>query len=229
MSTDPKGDPIRTWTIYNQYSAQYLTMVPRYFRLVNEDIEPPYYQGISDFQQSAYDNQYNDPLPPAAHFTLGYSCGIDQSGDGFRDVPADKCGVAMQQVQETGDPDTSPPTYGISTQLFIYHDLIYSGGHWIENPSATKPYTYYVFLIFNHPLFFRRTFELAYEYEDNSGNKHTGNHTYTPTDNNYGTIPFPGTLYQGYFQPSNAVWTFSLPNATDVLGPIYVKSVESND
>lgn len=235
MGTDPLGDAIRTWTLW--YTTLDLTnlrnrLIPRYFRLVNDwdatTKTQVYYQGMTKYARSAYDDS------GLQDFSVGYTAEMDQSGAGFGTVSADKCGVALQQWQETDWTPfvTTPPDVGIYAQVYVKHDLIFQGGNWIEDPTATEPYTWYVFLLFNHPLYFRRNIELAYSWTDNNVSPSVTDivtHDVIPTDANYCLGDFPNNGTQSYFQPSNAVWTFQLPTATDTLGSVWVKDVESND
>ena len=243
MGTDPIGDPIRTWTIFRNYADFYNasnTLTPRYFRLVNDwDAATKNfvnYQGMTKFAQSAYDNPNFDPSDSLyTYMDNGYTADMDQENlPNFVGVPADKCGVALQQYQEI------PVTYrqfvnpeaGIMAYTQTRHDLIFQGGNWIEDPTATKPYKYYYFLFFNHPLYFRRTIKVAYTWINNSVSPSVMDivtNDVTPTDANYCRSDFPNNGSQSYFQPSNAVWTFTLPAAGDVLGSIFIKDVESND
>lgn len=234
MGTDGLGDPIRTWTLWYttlDFIGARNKVIPRYFRLVNDwnatTKNLVTYQGMQKFAQSAYEEG------PLIYYSNGYTAEMDQSGPGFGTVSADKCGVAMQQVQETGwSVAETPPFEGIYITTYVRHDLIFQGGNWIEDPTATQPYTYYVFLIFNHPLYFRRNIQLAYTWDDYSVSPvvtRMVTKDYTPNDSNYGMGDFPNNGTQSYFQPSNAVWTFALPTATDVLGTVWVKDVESND
>lgn len=242
MGTDDIGDPIRTWTIvrgyFGGYGSEYV-LIPRYFRLVNEwDTATKTllnYQGMTQFAQSAYDNIYFDPLDPTQAFLQnGYTADMDQENlPYYSGVPADKCGVALQQYQEVPNPyrERIDPEQGMQAYMELRHDLIFQGGDWIENPAATDPYLWYVFLLFNHPLYFRRTFELACQFTDYSVNPPVQNivtNNVTPTDVNYCQRGFPNNGSQSYYQPSNAVWTFSLA-AGDVLGGPFIKNVESND
>lgn len=245
MSVDPKGDPIRTWTLWGLlaeiYNPKRNRLVPRYFRLVDEkpeETDPPTpiktYQGMTDFQQSAYDNEFNDPAQFDLDLTRGYALAMDQSGTEFLSVPADKCGVCLQQWQEIGDPKKVFPDRGVGVQLFFRENLILVDGKWKEDPDRVEPYKYYVFLIFNHPLYFRRVFQLAYRYSNNVGTETNVTNYYTPTDNNYGragggTYIFPNNGTETYFQPDNAVWTFQLPTANDNLVFLWAKDIESND
>ena len=243
MSVDPKGDPIRTWTLWSLYAELYdptrNRIIPRYFRLVDErpqETDPPTplkeYQGMSDFQQSAYDNEFNDPYWFNVSFMSGYAVDMDQAGTLFLSTPADKCGVALQQYQEIGNIFTTPPNVGVGTQLLFRENLILVDGKWIQDFARRRPFKYYVFLIFNHPLYFRRVFQLAYRYRTNLDVEIDVTTNYTPTDNNYGRgqgTGFPNNGTETYFQPDNAVWQFQLPTAGDTLVHIWVKDIESND
>ena len=235
MGTDPAGVPIRTWTLYYLYTETGDTrnrLIPRYFRLItdwnNTTKSIVNYQGMTNYARSAYENTL------VQDFSYGYTADMDQDAPGFGNVPADKCGVALQQWQEvvTAPSYLISPDAGISAQAIVYHDLVFQGGNWIQNPSATTPYTYYVFLLFNHPLYFRRNFQLAYSWDDYSESppvRRIVTTNITPTDKNYCRGEFPDNGSQSYFQPSNAVWTFALPTSSDVLGSVWVKDVESND
>jgi len=240
MSTDPQGTPIRTWSLWGvqpeAYNPKRNRLVPRYFRLVEENPQttPNTYQGMTDFQQSAYDNEFNNPSQFDLDLTRGYALEMDQDGAGFLPVPQDKCGVCLQQWQEIGDPKVIFPERGVGAALFYRINLILVNGKWVPDSNAQKPYIYYVFLIFNHPLYFRRSFELSYRYSNRLGIEFEVTHTYTPTDDNYGraggnTYIFPNNGTETYFQPSNAAWTFQLATEYDNLVSIWIKEIESND
>jgi hypothetical protein len=243
MSIDPQGDPIRTWTIFRNYINSYDaggTLIPRYFRLVEDwdyvTKNTAHYQGMTKFAQSAYDNEYFNPVDPLyAYLGNGYTADMDQDDDPYyASVPADKCGVALQQYQEIEDTwrQLIDPQVGIYAYVETRHDLILQAGNWIEDPTATQPFTWYVFLLFNHPLYFRRNIKLAYAWTDYSVSPPVTDivtKDVIPTDANYCMGDFPNNGSQSYFQPSNAVWTFALSSASGVLGGVWVKDVESND
>lgn len=232
MGVDPLGEPIRTWTL-NQYDFDFLNkrnrIIPRYFRLIQDyDTVAGFtnYQGMTKFAQSAYNYYFFD-----IKYSDGYTVEIDQSGSGFGDVPANKCGVALQQRQELNwDTYETPPTFGVEAYIIVRQNLIKVGGQWVEDPNAQPPFTYYAFLLFNHPLYFRRVFQLAYYYGDNASPSvnHEVTKNFTPTDKNYCRRDFLNNGSESYFQPDNAAWTFTL-SAGDILGSVWVKSIESND
>jgi hypothetical protein len=227
MGTDDNGDAIRTW----YFDVPLLKTPPMracYFRLIDESqggTLSPYYQGMTQFQQSAYDNRYGD-FSTADYFN-GYTTNIDQSGVGYRSVPADKAGVGMQQIQEaSGWPNinivrNTPPLGGIQVQLDYYRNLVFVDGHWIEDPAVHDTYTFYIFVMFNHPLYFRRQITIGLD---------TGygviSQSFTPTDSNFCTYPLINDYGpQTYFQPDNAAFTLSLPS----ISTLWVEDVTSND
>jgi len=235
MGNDPAGVPIRTWTLdfYTTGTGENRNrLIPRYFRLVEEWDNSTKtivnYQGMTNYATSAYQISF------VPDFFSGYTANMDQQDTGFGSVPANKCGVALQQWQEVSEASSylNSPDAGISARTIIYHDLIFQDGNWIQNPSASQPYTYYVFLLFNHPLYFRREFQLAYwwsDYDYSPPQIKLVTKSVTPSDTNYCRGDFPDNGTQTYFQPSNAVWTFTLPSPADVLGGVWIKDIEAND
>jgi len=227
MGTDFNGDPIRSW----YFDVPLLKTPPMracYFRLIDESrggTLSPFYQGGTQFHQSAYDNPNNDYN--TADYFNGYTMDIDQNGTDYRSVPAGKAGVAMQQIQEaSGWPDinqvrNASPFAGVNIQLAGLPNLVFRDGHWISDTSSPGPYTYYVFVLFNHPLYFRRELTVGM---DKEGTYIT--QTFTPTDINFCTYPVPfSSDPDTYFQPANAAFTISA-NSLAVLG---VVDVTSND
>lgn len=173
-------------------------------------------------------------------------------------MPEDKCGVALQQYEETLPYYDDLYGYAGTTAQY-YVNLEYSSTYqkWIENPSA-RPRVYYAFLLFNHPLFFRRTHVVTfrtstYVYTEeytipgevpivvpatHQGEYFSEDFNITPTDKNYATSSIDSSLY---IQPNNAVWTYTLPDDIETDGPygskqgtiysmveVFVKNVESN-
>jgi hypothetical protein len=173
-------------------------------------------------------------------------------------MPEDKCGVALQQFEETLPFYESSFGYA-TTNVIYYMNLEYSSTYekWIENPEV-RPRTYYAFLLFNHPLYFRRTHVVTfrtstYVYTEeytipgevpvvvpatHQGEYFSEDFNVTPTDNNYASNNIDLTLY---IQPNNAVLTYVLPDDIETEGPydskqgtiyemveVFVKNVESN-
>lgn len=185
-------------------------------------------------------------------------------------MPADKCGVAMQQFKETFSPDPPPQEPWLtanesyaSTGVSVYLNLTYDSTTktWYQDSSA-RPRIFYVFLMYNHPLYFRRQHTITFRI---STFTYTGGYTIpmpppgpdiivpgtsegiyssstqgvTGTDTNYCSY---NTLTGDYFQPANAITTYTLPNDVTTPGPygstdgtnyelveVFVSNVDSND
>lgn len=172
-------------------------------------------------------------------------------------MPATSCGVCLQQFQETSEPLNISYAYA-GTAATYKVNLTYNAEteSWYEDFYA-RPRIYYIFLLFNHPLFFRRQHTITirtstYEYAEGYyipgdppifvPGTHTGTYssediTRLPTDVNYVT----GNLSSDYYIPVNAIATYQLENDSEEDGPygsktgtnydvveIFVKSVEPN-
>lgn len=236
------------------------------------------YAGPSEIQQSAY-GYTNFPSPVTE--VLGQSIEMDQARAAVPAgitpptpaipsapvMPANKCGLALQQFQETVTPEPVPSgpyldatTAYANSGVFVFENLTFDPitETWYEDTSAT-PRTYYVFLSFNHPLYFRRQHTITFRistYTYNTGYEIPGTppivvpataegvyssttQSVTPTDNNFFS-QFAG--YEDYFQPDNAVATYVLPDNETSPGPYdsidgvdyelvetFVSDIEAND
>jgi hypothetical protein len=160
-------------------------------------------------------------------------------------MPAAKCGVAMQQFQETPTPEPVPTNPYLdasnayaSTGVTYYQNLTYNSitDKWYQDFSAT-PRIFYVFLFFNHPLYFRRshtiTFRIStYTYtggytipgdppiyvpETAEGIYSSTTQSVIPSDNNYWSNL--GSSFEDFIKPVNAVATYTLPDNETTPGP----------
>lgn len=204
MGTDDKGVAIRTWTIYTPgYDAYGPTFNTTYFRIIqptySSDSEQPDFQyaGMTAYAENAY-GTIGDPMA----FVYGTTVEMDQAKANPAPTPdspvcpADKCGVAMQQFAETG-------------QIFIGAD---------STPDATNPRKYYIYVVFNHPLYFRRTITVltriqktvtVYDSPDAPVVTYLDTYTlYVPDDRNYCSI---FNLSGDYFVPANAAFEIIVP------------------
>ena len=244
LNTDPNGDEIRSWYIYDPlipgYQPNFHTC---YFRIIDApfngtDLFQEFdYAGASNYQENAYGPLY----PQNQNYVepLGYSVEYDQ----FRDnsglipprpnspqCPADKCGVALQQYKALNVNFDTPGPYDIADGAHRGASV----GRASDQPLDDKKI--YVWLGFDHPLYFRRQFSIVTRYTEID--VLTGERTYvngtvsvTPTDQNY-----QHSIYQyDYFTIANSVGSFSIPEdtATTVYsGPTYgsgfIADVESN-
>ncbi len=215
------------------------------------------YAGESDIQQSAY-GYTNFPSPVTE--VLGQSVEMDQERaatpagispptpaiPAAPAMPANKCGLALQQYQETPVPEPIPTDpYLDATNAYansglrVYENLTYDPETetWYQDPSA-RPRTYYVFLEFNHPLYFRRqhtiTFRIStYTYTGGyaipdtdppvvvpptfEGVYSSTTKSVTPTDENFWT--FTNQFGEVDLNPANAVTTYILPDDETSEGP----------
>jgi len=272
MSVDPKGDPIRTWELkVTSNSKSSYPFHIGYFSLlapVRSDglyvKVPPLtsypgklypenpYAGGSDSQISAYGYVTAGPE------LIGASSEMDQERPATPPVPpstpaypyapvmpAEKCGVAMQQFEETFAPFPVPDypyltagTAYADTYLLYYQNLTYNEETktWYQDFGAT-PRIFYVFLFFNHPLYFRRMHTIAFRI---STYKYTGGYTVPGTDPPVIVQPtaegFYSTAYQtvtptdknywsnysnigDFIQPDNAICTYTLSDNETTPGP----------
>lgn len=223
MSVDSKGVAIRTWTIQipagASASARFVTA---YFRL----IEPPFnstsptaefsYSGPQFLEGNAY-GTFGD--------TIGTTVEIDQAKTNPSPIPdspvcpANLCGVALQQGAE-----------GV-----VQCDVAAQG-------DTTDPLKYYIYVLFNHPLYFRRSISVLTRilrivtvYDPPSVTETYENTItmVTPTDKNYCSIGTGGS----YYVPANAAFDITVPAdvITDSGSTVYVfagaalSQVEAND
>lgn len=204
MSVDSKGVDIRTWTLFvSGYSGYQPKFHTTYFRITEPSRSEE--TGQPDFQYSG--NQFDATSAYGAigdllAFEYGKTVEVDQAKSNPSPTPdspvcpAELCGVAMQQFQEGG--------------------FVGCGVDSIPHPTA--PRTYYIFVLFNHPLYFRRTitvwtqimktvtvfepFEQTITYE----NTYT---PYVPDDRNYCTLF--SMDYGSYLVPANAAFEIVVP------------------
>lgn len=296
MSVDPKGDAIRTWELVVQSpSISSYPFHIGYFSLKAAERSdglyvkiPPQtsypgklypehpYAGLSDGQISAY-GYINGLYPEIVGVSVDMDQaraeippGVDPPTPGIPSAPAmpeAKCGVAMQQYQETFTPSPIPPEPYLSptesyasTSVLVYQNLTYDPvtETWYQDLAAT-PRIFYAFLLFNHPLYFRRSHTITFRistYNYTGGYTIPGNppivvdptaegfyssstQTVNPTDNNYFTTT---ANYGPFIQPSNAIATYTLPDNQTTSGPygsvdgtnyelveVFISDVESND
>jgi len=202
MGTDDKGDAVRTWMIYTPgYETYSPTFNTAYFRLV-----APTYSSTSatpDFQYSGEQFLEGNAYSPIVNgdYTYGTTVEVDQAKANPSPTPAspvcpsDKCGVGMQQFAETG-------------QILCGAD---------STPDTVEPRKYHIFVLFNHPLYFRRTITVLTRIQktvtvyDPPSTVVTYVDTYTPyvpDDRNYCSF---ATLSGDYFVPANAAFEIIVP------------------
>lgn len=273
MGTDPKGDPIRTWEL--RAPSPSVSSYPfhiGYFSLLapvrSDGIytkQPPLtsypgklapqnpYAGTSDNGSSAY-GDIVDFYPEI----IGATIEVDQERPESPAVPpstpaqpyapampSNKCGVAMQQFQETLAPSPLPvgPYLDASnayagTTIGIYRNLTFDSvtDTWYQDFAAT-PRVFYIFLFFNHPLYFRRQHTITFRISTYS---YTGGYTIpgdppvgvdgthegiyssitqsvTGTDENFWSLQAGN--FSGFIKPSNAITTYTLPDDETTPGP----------
>lgn len=215
MSTDPLGDPIRTWILiqpgpifFNNADSFFCS----YFRLIaptygTEQLEPDFeYYGYSDLAASAY--AYG-----GTEYDRGTTIEYDQEIDDSQACPADKCGVYMQQTQPAG----------------VFCAVTYTAN---LNPST--PRLYLAWIEFNHPLYFRRTITAMVRIAQTitppglpSVTTYINTpYTVTPTDNNYTQDGITKTA-------TNYSFTFEVPEGSPGISygiaEVLIKDVDSND
>lgn len=204
MNVDTDGDPIRTWTLYvGGYTNYAPTFHTTYFRI----IEPPLSSetGLPDFgfsgQQFLKSNAYG-----RIGDVLGLEYGITEEMDQAKTnpsptpdspvCPAEYCGVAMQQFGESG----------------------YVACGVESSPHPTIPRKYYIYVLFNHPLYFRRTITVVTQIKktvtvfDPFESTVTYENTYTPyapEDKNY--VSLSTVQYGSYLVPDNAAFEITVP------------------
>ena len=273
MSVDPKGDPIRTWElkVASNSKSSYPFHIGYFSLLAPERSDglyikiPPLtnypgklypenpYAGSSQYQLSAYGevlgfypevigasvemDQQRPASPPVPPSTPAYPYAPV--------MPAEKCGVAMQQFQETPTPEPVPTDPYLNatnayagTGVLYYQNLTYNPitEKWYEDLGAL-PRKFYVFLIFNHPLYFRRQHTITFRI---STYTYTGGYTIPsdppvfvpgtaegfyssttvnvlPTDDNYWSSTYSN--FADFIKPANAITTYTLPNDETTPGP----------
>ena len=282
MGTDPKGDAIRTWLLtMPSPSASSQPYHIGYFSIKQPERSdgtytktPPLtsypgklypehpYAGASNNQENAY-----GPIGDPPDVYLGTSVEMDQARSATVTpplpsapvMPANKCGVAMQNIQEvTGTRNTESAWAGVG--LAVYQNLVFDSieDRWKQTFPATGR-KFYVFLFFNHPLYFRRQIILSiristYNYTGgytipsippvdvpgtDEGVYSTTTETVTGTDNNYWSNV--GSLAD-FIKPANSVFEYALPDNVTTPGPygsidgtiyelveLFVSDVQSND
>lgn len=222
MGVDQKGDAIRTWTLLageyiGVWQPKFMTM---YFRVIGPtwnttDNTPEFfYSGPQSYAVNGY-QVVREP---------GYPYGESVEWDQFKDnpgttpdspvCPADKCGVAMQQFQET----TSDPPPDFPGPDYFLPVIMAQADHIVKEDNDR---IYYVYVRFNHPLYFRRsltvltrvkkTKSLPLPAETSYINTYT---TYVPTDKNYVTSTY-GVFDPDYFTPANAAFDITIPTDVD--------------
>lgn len=245
LGTDPKGDLIRSWELSTPYGQTRFAFHPFHFRVIqppmNSAQENPVmlYGDETDYAENAYGPVYGQGgLNDIGK--RGYTVEFGQPDANPIDprilCPGEYCGVGLQQIQEVpvyGDPPEIPgPAQGFGYVIDAYHDLIPNPnpafpGQYIQNPAATKPYTWYIFFRFNHALLFRRACTITVQFRktdtpiDPPGPPVISyvyvNETETPSDKNYTSYtnfsyvdqpPGPGKYY---IDPSNAFVVITEP------------------
>ena len=251
MSTDPNGDPIRTWMLAANFPDDTFIrpyyFVTSYFRLLAPDFDETNggflynWTGPSNLQENAYypivDDQNSVENP------TGTSVEYDQESGTTPAMPDDRCGVGFQQH------NPGVRTIGICV---VYTNLL--------NPETPRTYT--AWIEFNHPLFFRRVvtasvwIKESYSPPEVSGGPTTYTYTnqdftITPTDDCYvdafeldyenNTIFLSGSIPEGSRYTAETVsFTFDVPEdipAPTIYDPsysytideIFIKEVEAND
>lgn len=204
ISDDGKGVSIRTWTLY---VSGYSTYSPKFYTTYFRIIEPPLSSdtGLPDFQYSgdqfAASNAYA-PIGDPLTYVYGGTVEMDQAKENEHPTPnspvcpSEYCGVAMQQFQENG--------------------LIACGADSTTDPII--PRKYYIYVLFNHPLYFRRTITIVTQIKktvtvfDPFDQTVTYENTYTPyvpDDRNYCT--FTAMDFGSYLVPANAAFEIVVP------------------
>lgn len=203
LGTDINGDAIRTWTIsvdgYSTYSPTFYTT---YFRLVQPPIDSS--TGVFAFNYSGEQfratNAYTE-IGQGDPYYYGTTSEWDQAKDNPEPTPdspicpSESCGVAMQQFGEQG--------------------IVSCGADSTPDPDVDRKY--YIYVVFNHPLYFRRTIFVTTVIQktviinDPFSYERTYEETVTsvvPTDKNYCSFT---TIDGDYFVPANAVFEITVP------------------
>lgn len=266
MSVDPKGDAIRTWELrvpspsvssYPFHIGYFSLLAPERSDGIYTKIPPlanypgkfypehPY-ASASNHQLSAY---VFDPQP--YENAIGSSLEMDQARAATPAIPpsipaypsapampAAKCGVAMQQYQEVIFFPEPTGSASANSRVTTFQNLTYNSitDTWYQDFGAT-PRIFYVFLFFNHPLYFRRqhtiTFRIStlnytggYTIPDTDppvvvpgteeGIYSSTTQTVTGTDNNFCTDAFS---FADFIKPANAITTYTLPDNETTPGP----------
>lgn len=206
MSVDTYGVDIRTWTLNFQLPA-FLRFDTQYFRTaippLDEDLQPTYFfAGEELLTANAYDG-----VPSI------YGPGCTAEFDQFRNnpgtipdspvCPSGECGVAMFQ-------------FGFPPKIETF---ITSGG----DGNRTK----YIFVVFNHPLYFRRSLTIATVIVKQVTPPFPDpvpppvvdiNYTnYVPDDRNYCDVD---SLNNDYVIPANAAFSVVVPINTNNGGTV---------
>jgi hypothetical protein len=195
-SVDPNGDTIRTWRLNTPLNnpSPLLTL---YFRTqyppVEDDGDFAYsFPGGQSFQVNAYDY---DPFAPPDQYSIGSSSEWDQATGSTPVCAANSCGVAMQQSPES---------------------IIYVQANGL---GATR--TKYIYLTFNHPLYFRRTITVMTIIQVTTTPKDPpGSPTTTYQITNTPVIPddrsyCSDSLESSYYVPANSVFSVTVPEDED--------------
>ena len=212
MSVDTYGNDVRTWTLNGGSAQPYF--VTNYFRLIaptyiTTQLEPEFeYSGGINFNYGAYG--------PSGDYDSGSTVEYDQEIDDHPVCPVDKCGIALQQLQE----------YALFCSVY-----------YTNNFNPTTPRVYLAWVLFNHPLYFRRTItsmvRIRKTEAPDSGPIVVSyiNTTYdvTPTDLNFVTSNYSSTI----FTSTNSSFTFTVPadtaNDSYEVVEALVSDVSSND
>jgi hypothetical protein len=266
MSVDPKGDAIRTWELrvpspsvssYPFHIGYFSLLAPERSDGIYTKIPPltsypgKYYPehpyaSASNHQLSAY---VFDPQP--YENAIGSSLEMDQAREATPAIPpsipalpsapampAAKCGVAMQQYQEVIFFPEPTGSASANSRVTTFQNLTYNSitDTWYQDFGAT-PRIFYVFLFFNHPLYFRRqhtiTFRIStltytggYTIPDTDpavvvpateeGIYSSTTQTVTGTDNNFCSDAFS---FADFIKPANAITTYTLPDNETTPGP----------
>lgn len=207
MSVDDKGVDIRTWILVTpaSYGAGN-DLDTFYFRLDFPNVDDPDFAGYAGLQflaSDAYDSDSPDEFAP----------GVTREYDQFTNnpspipdnpvCPASKCGVARQFP-------------GLDVDVNIQ-----------TSAASASSRTYYTWLTFSHPLYFRRAFTIKYKTRltttplDPPGppvnDDTTVTETYIPDDRNFGEFGQP----LSYLIPANSIFTITIPE--DEYTPEYTK------
>lgn len=191
MGVDTYGNAVRTWTlILTPTRVQKYVMY--YFRLTYPEDGAFDYSGMQFLASNAYDE-------PPDQYTNGTTKEYDQAKTNPAPqpnspvCPSDKCGVAMQAGNSVGEP---------------YIELYYQEG--------AGGRTYYHYVIFNHPLYFRRSISFKSKIRVTTTDKNPPadpvitytyiNTTYGPDDRNFAFQVDPD-----YYVPANSAFTVIVP------------------
>jgi hypothetical protein len=185
---------------YSYYQPKFNTT---YFRLVQPPIDPE--TGLFEFQYSGDQFEATNAYAPIGDpiaFTYGKTVEVDQFKANTAPTPdspvcpAESCGVGMQQFAETG-------------QILIGAD---------STPDPDNDRKYYIYVTFNHPLYFRRTITVTTVVQKTVVDTESPTPVvvtyiatqtpYTPTDKNYCSYTF---LTGDYFVPANAAFDIIVP------------------